>query len=63
MAKYYSGETAILASKVAMEIMGLKALNSELERFYRDARILEIWEGTSEIEKLIISRMMLKGGK
>lgn len=62
MAKYYSGETAILASRVAMEIMGLRGLDSEVERFYRDARILEIWEGTSEIEKLIISRMMLKGG-
>ena len=32
----------------------------DLERFFRDSKIMEIWEGTSEIEKLVISRNILK---
>jgi alkylation response protein AidB-like acyl-CoA dehydrogenase len=33
----------------------------DVERFYRDAKIIEIYEGTKEIEKLIIARALLKG--
>jgi alkylation response protein AidB-like acyl-CoA dehydrogenase len=33
----------------------------DVERFYRDAKIIEIYEGTKEIEKLIIARTLLKG--
>ena len=32
----------------------------DLERFFRDSKIMEIWEGTSEIEKLVIARNILK---
>jgi acyl-CoA dehydrogenase len=60
MAKYYAAETAVYATQKAMELMSLAGITSDLERFYRDAKILEIWEGASEIEKLIITRMMLK---
>ena len=44
------------------EITGTDGLNSQLERFLRDAKILEIWEGTSEIEKLVVARNLLKEG-
>jgi alkylation response protein AidB-like acyl-CoA dehydrogenase len=34
---------------------------NDISRFYRDAKIVEIYEGTKEIEKLVIARQMLKG--
>ncbi len=63
MAKQYAGETAVFVTEKALEIAGIDGIDSDLERFFRDAKILEIWEGTSEIEKLIIARNMLKGEK
>ncbi len=60
MAKYYAAETAVFSTRRAMELMSLHGLTSDLERFFRDAKILDIWEGTTEVEKLIITRMMLK---
>ncbi|MGC8645323.1 MAG: acyl-CoA dehydrogenase family protein [Thermoplasmata archaeon] len=62
MAKYYAADTAVFATMRAMEILSLNGLTSDLERFFRDAKILDIWEGTSEVEKLIITRMMLREG-
>ncbi len=63
MAKGYASETASFAAETAMEITGQTGLNSEIERFFRDSKIMEIWEGTSEVEKIVISRMILKGDK
>jgi acyl-CoA dehydrogenase len=62
MAKFYAAESAVFATKRAIELMSLHGLTSDLERFFRDAKILDIWEGTTEVEKLIITRMMLKEG-
>ncbi len=61
MAKQLAGETAVYVAEKALELAGIEAVNSDLERIFRDAKILEIWEGTSEIEKLVISRNLLKG--
>ncbi len=61
MAKSYGSETAVIASEAAMEILGDKSLNENVERIFRNAKIMEIWEGTSEIEKLVIARYILKG--
>ncbi len=63
MAKKYAAETAVYVAEKALEITGIEGISSDLERFYRDAKILEIWEGTSEVEKLIIARSILKGGE
>ncbi len=63
MAKGYASETASFAAETAMEITGQTGLNTEIERFFRDSKIMEIWEGTSEVEKIVISRMILKGDK
>lgn len=60
MSKAYASETATFAAEKALEITGQSGITGDLERFFRDAKIMEIWEGTSEIEKLIISRNMLK---
>lgn len=60
MAKAYAAEAAVYATEKSLELTGLNGLTTDLERFFRDAKIMEIWEGTSEIEKLIITRMLRK---
>ncbi|MHB8361006.1 MAG: acyl-CoA dehydrogenase family protein [Thermoplasmataceae archaeon] len=62
MAKGYASETAVFVAEKAMELTGLYGLDGDLERYFRDAKIMEIWEGTSEVEKLIIARMIAKEG-
>lgn len=62
MAKLYATEAAKLASHAAMEIVGEYGCcyGCPTERFYRDVRVTEIYEGTSEIQRLIIARDLLK---
>ena len=58
MAKLYSSEIAKEVVHGALQIFGAHGLMKEnpIERFYRDQRILEIGEGTSEILRVVISR-------
>ena len=58
MAKLYSTETAVDATRVATQVFGGSGFMEEnpVARFYRDAKILEIGEGTSEIQRLVIAR-------
>jgi alkylation response protein AidB-like acyl-CoA dehydrogenase len=58
MAKLHSTEAAVTATRVATQIFGGYGFMDEtpVARFYRDAKILEIGEGTSEIQRLVISR-------
>jgi butyryl-CoA dehydrogenase len=58
MAKLYSSETAVTATRIATQVLGGTGFieDSPVARFYRDAKILEIGEGTSEIQKLVIAR-------
>ncbi len=58
MAKLYSTETAVNATRIATQVFGGSGFMEEnpVARFYRDAKILEIGEGTSEIQRLVISR-------
>ena len=63
MAKYFSGETAVWVCGKALDIHGAfspEALYDEydVQRFFRDAKILEIYEGTKEAEKMTISRRL-----
>jgi alkylation response protein AidB-like acyl-CoA dehydrogenase len=60
MAKLYTSEIAKEVADEALQVHGAYGLfkNSEIERFYRDQRILQIGEGTSEILKVVISRHM-----
>lgn len=62
MAKLSASETATFASHQAMQILGGNGYVEEypVERFYRDARITEIYEGTNEIQKLVIAANTLK---
>ncbi|VBB43026.1 Acryloyl-CoA reductase (NADH) [uncultured Desulfatiglans sp.] len=61
MAKWYAGETCTYTAQEALQIHGGYGYFAEydIERFYRDAKIIEIYEGTKEIEKIIIARSLL----
>ena len=58
MAKLHTTEAAVGATRIATQIFGGYGFMDEtpVARFYRDAKILEIGEGTSEIQRLVISR-------
>ena len=58
MAKLYATESAVTATREATQIFGGYGFMDEspVSRFYRDAKILEIGEGTSEIQRLVIAR-------
>ncbi len=60
IAKLYCSELAHLASNHAVQILGGYGLikEYEAERYYRDAKLLEIGEGTSEIQRLVIARQV-----
>jgi acyl-CoA dehydrogenase len=62
MAKVYATETLARVTDHAVQIFGGMGLMSDLplERFWRDARVERIWDGTSEIQRHIISRALLR---
>ncbi len=61
MAKWFSGETAVRVADEALQLHGGYGFigDYDIERFYRDSKIVEIYEGTKEIEKIIIARALL----
>jgi len=61
-AKLVASETAARATDDALQIHGAYGYSTEfpVERLYRDARVYRIWEGTSEIQRLVIARQLLK---
>lgn len=63
MAKYYASEVAVECANEGVQIFGGYGFTKDfpVEKFYRDAKLLTIGEGTSEIQKLVISREILKG--
>jgi alkylation response protein AidB-like acyl-CoA dehydrogenase len=60
MAKAFGSESAVWVTEKALELTGIQGLSGDLERFFRDAKIMDIWEGTSEVEKLTIARTMMR---
>lgn len=60
MCKYYAGETAVWVCDKALQLHGGYGYIDEydVQRFYRDAKILEIYEGAKEAEKITISRRL-----
>ncbi len=59
MAKLFASETAMFCAWAAVQIHGGMGYSKELpvERYFRDAKITEIYEGTSEIQRLVIARL------
>ena len=63
MAKYYASEVAVKVATDAIQIFGGYGYTKDfpVEKFYRDAKLCTIGEGTSEIQKIVIAREALKG--
>jgi alkylation response protein AidB-like acyl-CoA dehydrogenase len=62
MAKYYASEVAVKVSTDAVQIFGGYGYTKDfpVEKFYRDSKLCTIGEGTSEIQKIVIAREVLK---
>ena len=61
MAKWFAGETGVRVTDEALQLHGGYGYLAEndIERFYRDAKIVELYEGTKEIEKQVVARTLL----
>jgi len=62
MAKYFSSEVAVEVSTDAVQVLGGYGYTKDfpVERYYRDSKLCTIGEGTSEIQKLVISKQIIK---
>jgi butyryl-CoA dehydrogenase len=62
IAKYFAAETVVAVTRMAVQIHGGNGYSKEypVERMYRDAKIVEIYEGTSQIQKVVIARDVLR---
>lgn len=62
MAKYYAGETCSYVVDLALQIHGGYGYMKDypIERIYRDSRIQRIYEGTSEVQKIVIAKELLR---
>jgi alkylation response protein AidB-like acyl-CoA dehydrogenase len=59
MSKLKAGDVAMWATTVAMDLVGPYAQTTEcpLEKWFRDAKIYQIFEGTAQIQRLVVARM------
>jgi alkylation response protein AidB-like acyl-CoA dehydrogenase len=62
MSKLFAGDTAMKVTTEAVQVFGGYGYTKDypVERYMRDAKITQIYEGTQEIQKLVISRMVTK---
>jgi len=64
MAKCFAGDMAVKATQDAVQVFGGSGYirGFEVERLYRDAKITQIYEGTNQIQRMIIARELVKNG-
>ena len=62
MAKLFASETAVEAARIGLQIHGGYGYSKAypIERYYRDAKVCEIYEGTSEVQRIVIARTLKK---
>ena len=62
MSKLKAGDTTMWATATLMDLVGPYASDKDcpLEKFFRDAKIYQLFEGTAEIQRLVISRMQAR---
>ena len=60
MAKLYAGEVAVDATRIGLQIHGGYGFTKAypIERYYRDAKACEIYEGTSEVQRMVIAKSL-----
>ena len=65
MAKYFATETGVFCSQEAMRIFGGYSYSTEyeIERYYRDAMLMCIGEGTNEMQRIIIAKQLIDRNK
>ncbi len=58
MAKLFAGDTAMWVSERAVQVLGGYGYTADfpVERFFRDAKITQIYEGTHEVQRIVINR-------
>ena len=59
IAKTFCGDVAMAVTTQAVSLMGSYGYTSEISKFMRDARIMQVYEGTNQIQRLVISRAVL----
>ncbi len=61
MAKLYASEISMKVTSKAIDLIGMEALTNKypVERFFRDAKLNEIGEGTSEVQRIVIARKLI----
>ena len=61
MAKLFAGDTAMWVSERAIQVHGGYGFTKEfpVERFFRDAKITQIYEGTQEVQRIVVARSLL----
>jgi hypothetical protein len=62
MSKLKAGDTAMWATTALMDLVGPEASLTDhpLEKFFRDAKIYQLFEGTAQIQRLVISRLQVE---
>ena len=65
IAKCFAADTAVQAASNCIQVFGGAGFNTEYpaEKLFRDAKIYQIYEGTSQIQRLVISRMLIEKQK
>jgi alkylation response protein AidB-like acyl-CoA dehydrogenase len=59
MAKTYGTDVAMQVTATAVRLMGAAGYSSEFGKFMRDAKVMQIYEGTNQIQRLVIARAVL----
>ena len=59
MTKTYGTDMAMNVTTTAVRLMGAAGYTSELGKFMRDAKVMQIYEGTNQIQRLVIARAVL----
>ncbi len=64
MAKCFAGDMAVARTADAVQVFGGSGYirGFEVERLYRDAKITQIYEGTNQIQRMIIARELIRNG-
>jgi butyryl-CoA dehydrogenase len=65
MAKLFAAETAVDSARMGLQIHGGYGYSKAypIERYYRDAKVCEIYEGTSEVQRMVIARTLQREGR